>query len=107
MPFINVGDTELYYEQSGSGPRLLIISPSNTSLNEMKPYFFQAPKFKLASEFNCLFYDHRGMGKSGTPNISWPEPSMQVLASDALALIDAIGWTSCHVLGLSFGGSAP
>ena len=38
------------------------------------------------------------------PTDNWPEPSLQRLADDALALLDAMGWQSAHVLGLSFGG---
>ena len=102
MPTVRLENTELHYELSGTGPRLLILSPSNTALRDMKPYF--SSYSQLTSKFCCLFFDHRGTGASGMPNEQWPDPSMTVLANDTLAVLDAVGWESCHVLGLSFGG---
>jgi 3-oxoadipate enol-lactonase len=55
----------------------------------------------LAEEFEVLAYDQRGLGQSGVP--PWPY-AMKDFADDAAALLDAVGWHECLVLGISFGG---
>ena len=48
-----------------------------------------------------LSYDQRGLGRSSVP--PWPY-AMADFADDAAALLDAVGWGDCLVLGVSFGG---
>lgn len=103
MSTLRCGGVELSYELKGDPSalqRVLVLSPSNTAVREVKPYF--ASLFR--GERAILFFDHRGTGDSEKPHRTWGMPSMQVLAADALALLDALGWSSCHVVGLSFGG---
>ena len=48
-----------------------------------------------------LVHDQRGLGRTEIP----PGPySMRDYAADALALMDEVGWSSCRVIGVSFGG---
>ena len=48
-----------------------------------------------------LVHDQRGLGRTEIP----PGPySMRDYAADALALMDEVGWSSCVVIGVSFGG---
>lgn len=55
----------------------------------------------LASQFTCLSYDNRGIGRSQPPSANL---TVEEMASDALALMDAEGWQSAHVIGHSLGG---
>jgi 3-oxoadipate enol-lactonase len=55
----------------------------------------------LADNFEVLAYDQRGLGQSSVP--PWPY-AMADFANDAAALLDAVGWNDCLVLGISFGG---
>ena len=55
----------------------------------------------LAEHFEVLAYDQRGLGQSSVP--AWPY-AMADFADDAAALLDAVGWDDCGVLGISFGG---
>ena len=88
---------ELCYELRGNGPRLLVISGTGGDLRA-KPSVFDTP---LPERFSVLAYDQRGLGRSSCP----PGPySMADYADDAAALLDAVGWESCFVLGASFGG---
>ena len=97
MAYLNVGDLRLFYEQGGDGPRLLFISGSGGDLR-VKPNVFDSP---LARAFEVLTYDQRGLGRSDKP----PAPySMADYAADAIALMDALGWDQCPVIGVSFGG---
>ena len=97
MPFIDANGLELYYEMAGVGPRLLFISGTGGDLRK-PPKLTEGP---VANVFEVLAYDQRGLGQSEVP----PGPySMAQYADDAAALLDALDWDDCAVLGASFGG---
>ncbi len=97
MPTAEVGDISLYYEEGGNGERLLFISGTGSDLRR-KPSPFDWP---LISQFSLLAYDQRGLGQTSIPDGPY---SMEQYAHDAAGLLDAVGWDSCVVLGVSFGG---
>lgn len=96
MPTTRATGVEIYYERSGAGPQLLFINGSGATIDRMA-----ALLAGFGRSFDCLAYDNRGLGKSGP--IHEPYTTADC-AADALAVIDAVGWDSAHVLGLSFGG---
>ena len=97
MPFTQVRDIKVYFEMQGSGPRLLYFNGSGGDLRR-KPNIFDTP---LAEHFQILAHDQRGLGQTDRPDIPY---TMADYADDAAALLDAVGWDSCHILGISFGG---
>jgi 3-oxoadipate enol-lactonase len=97
MATAHLGAIELYYERAGSGERLLFISGTGGDLR-VKPNVFDGP---LAKGFDLVAYDQRGLGRSAKPDVPY---SMADYADDAAALLDAIGWPSARVVGVSFGG---
>lgn len=97
MPFITVNSIQLYYELSGKGPRLLYISGTGADLRN-KPNIFDSP---LADNFEILTFDQRGLGQSDRPDIPY---SMSDYADDVAALLQALKWECCNVVGVSFGG---
>ena len=97
MPFVRVGDLEVYYEQGGSGPRLLFISGTGGDLRR-RPSVFERP---IGPHFEILTYDQRGLGRTSKPDRDY---TMAEYAEDAIGLLDAVGWDRCHVMGVSFGG---
>ena len=56
---------------------------------------------KLKTDFRCVAYDHRGWGESDKPETGY---SIQELANDAEALIQALGLTRHVLIGHSMGG---
>lgn len=94
---IPIGDRTLHVVQRGSGdPLLLIQGMSGTHASWGEP-FLSALDPALAT----ISYDHRGIGRSDPA----AEPfSIVDLADDALALLDALGHASAHVMGISMGG---
>jgi pimeloyl-ACP methyl ester carboxylesterase len=97
MPSMGVAGTELYYERAGAGePMLLIQGMSATHLTWGRPFLDQ-----LEPHFDCVVYDHRGMGRSGRAEMPF---TVADLAADALGLLDALGIESAHVVGISMGG---
>jgi 3-oxoadipate enol-lactonase len=97
MTVIAVRDLQMYYERQGTGPRLLFISGTGGDLRR-KPTVFERP---IAEHFDLLAYDQRGLGQTSKPAQPY---TMANYADDAAALLDAVGWDRCHVIGVSFGG---
>jgi len=96
MATATVNGLDIYYEQWGSGPRLLYLQGSGASLattrNLIDPY---------AAAFHVAAHDQRGLGQTSIP----PGPyTMADYASDAAGLLDHLGWDTCRVVGFSFGG---
>lgn len=87
----------MYYEVAGQGPRLLYISGTGADLRN-KPNIFDSP---LVDHFEILAFDQRGLGQTDRPDITY---SMADYAKDAAALLNALNWDSCNLLGISFGG---
>ena len=97
MPTARVGDLQLSYERSGSGPPLLaIMGMSGTLLSWGEA--FMAP---LREHFDVIAYDHRGVGESSRMEAPFTTAE---LAADAVGLLDALEVESAHVLGISMGG---
>jgi 3-oxoadipate enol-lactonase len=97
MPWCDANGVSLYYELGGAGERLLCISGTGGDLRQ-QPRLTDGP---LGENFEVLAYDQRGLGQSSVP--PWPY-AMADFADDAAALLDAVGWNDCLVLGISFGG---
>lgn len=88
---------ELHYVRAGSGePLLLIQGMSATHLTWGRPFLSA-----LEQSFDCIAYDHRGMGLSGRAELPFTTAD---LAADALGLLDALEIERAHVLGISMGG---
>jgi 3-oxoadipate enol-lactonase len=97
MAFVELGDIRIYHEQRGAGPRLLVITGTNGDLRR-RPSILESP---LAQRFTLLAYNQRGLGQSSKPDRGY---SMADYAGDAAQLMEAVGWSSARVLGMSFGG---
>jgi 3-oxoadipate enol-lactonase len=92
------GDLDIYYENVGAGPRLLVFNGSGATIASSRALI----DF-LAASFEVLVHDQRGLGRTGLP--SPPNRfTMAAYAADAAALLDHVGWPSARVFGVSFGG---
>jgi 3-oxoadipate enol-lactonase len=92
-------DAELRFEhtlQQGS-PALLLINSLGTSLEMWDP---QAEE--LSNRYELVRYDSRGHGQSTVG--ARAEVSLEQLARDAIAVLDACGIARAHVCGVSLGG---
>ena len=101
MPIADANGISIHYELSGTGQpdgsnRLLCISGTGGDLRE-QPSMSDA----FADTFEVLAYDQRGLGQTEVPEGPY---TMAEYADDAAALIAAVGWDDCAVVGISFGG---
>jgi 3-oxoadipate enol-lactonase len=96
VPIVHVNGVDLYHELDGDGPDLLFLNGSGATLATSAPLID-----RLRKSFRVLAFDCRGLGRSGVVEAPY---AMADLASDALALLDHVGWATCPVFGVSFGG---
>jgi 3-oxoadipate enol-lactonase len=96
MSIFQVNGIDLYYEEAGSGPPLLLLNGvSNNTLGwaSLLPV--------LTDHFRVITFDARGAGRSSAP----PGPyTTRQLADDAAAVLNHVGAARSHVVGLSLGG---
>jgi len=96
VPTVHANGIDIYYEQRGSGPRLLFFNGSGATLELIGPMLDP-----FTARFDVVAHDQRGLGKTSIP----PGPyEMADYAADAAGLLDHVGWDSCRVVGTSFGG---
>jgi pimeloyl-ACP methyl ester carboxylesterase len=96
VPHINARELHLYYERRGSGPPLLFLNGSGATLATSGLLIDL-----FTGRFDVAAHDQRGLGRTSVP----PGPySMADYASDAAAVLDALGWETARVVGVSFGG---
>lgn len=95
LRFANNGGMRLHWQEAGSGTPLLLIMGHRYSSRMWYPVI---PA--LAQQHRVIWFDNRGTGYSGTGS----DFSVQDMAKDALAVMDAAGAESAHVYGVSLGG---
>lgn len=99
MPHAEAVDgTRLYYEVAGpaAAPPLLMIQGLGA---DSRGWIRQ--RRALSSRYRCILFDNRGVGRSDAP----PGPyDLEVMAADALSVLDDAGVASAHVMGASMGG---
>lgn len=98
MPFARVAGSRLYYRIDGEDtqPPLLLSNSLGTSLDMWDPQVST-----LATRFRVVRYDSRGHGRS---DVTRGPYSIEMLAGDALELLDALAIPRAHFCGLSMGG---
>ena len=98
MPFADLNDARIHYQLAGpeQAPVLMFSNSLGADLT-----MWDAQAAEMAKTFRVLRYDKRGHGQSSVP----PGPySIQVLARDALALVDFLHVDKIDFCGLSIGG---
>ena len=97
MPTARIGELDVYHEVAGEGPPVLFIGGTGGDLRT-KPNVLDGP---LARAFTVAAFDQRGLGRTTKPD---RPATMAEYGDDAAGLVDHLGWTRCHVVGVSFGG---
>ncbi len=97
MPKLVIGEADIYYEEAGQGPDLLLV-PGLSGLGAF--WTHQVEEFKR--DFRVITHDHRGAGQSTHSRIRY---SVEQMADDVLRLMDRLGIAAAHLVGHSTGGA--
>jgi 3-oxoadipate enol-lactonase len=99
MPFVSATDgTRIHYEVTGKpgATPVLMIQGLGASKNA-----WNLQRIAMATRFRIISFDNRGAGRSDKPT----EPfTLEQMAEDAIAVLDAAGIETAHVVGASMGG---
>jgi pimeloyl-ACP methyl ester carboxylesterase len=96
MPYLDRGDASIWWEEAGVGPPLLLVQGlgyPGDMWHRLVP--------SLAEHHRVLWFDNRGTGRTGVPAGPY---TVELMASDAIAVLDAAGVDAAHVMGASMGG---
>lgn len=93
---ITAGDVEIYTEQVGHGPDVLLIGGLGDTVES-----WQAQLDGLPDRYRLTAFDNRGAGRTSMPA---GRISVEVMADDAAGVLRALDIGSAHVAGFS-GGS--
>ena len=99
VPFVSALDgTRIHYEVTGRIGRtpVLMIQGLGASKNA-----WNLQRIAMATRFRIISFDNRGAGRSDKPT----EPfTLEQMADDAIAVLDAAGIETAHIVGASMGG---
>jgi pimeloyl-ACP methyl ester carboxylesterase len=95
VPFAEVNEASIYYQQHGAGDHLVFLHGAGG--NHLS-WWQQVGHF--AGDFRCTTYDARGWGRSTGDMAS----GRVALGADLVALLDHLGIERAHVVAQSMGG---
>jgi pimeloyl-ACP methyl ester carboxylesterase len=99
MPYVQVGDLDIYYELHGQagGDTLVLLNGALDTIESDWGKHLAA----FAGRYRVLAYDHRGHGRTSAS--STPFSSYDMLVGDLVALLDRLEITQAHFCGFSDG----
>ena len=100
MPTAHVNGISINYQIDGADTAKETIVLINGLADDLTSWGFQVPALVEAG-YRVVSFDNRGIGKSDRP--AGPYSSKQ-LAADAKALVDQLGISGFHLMGVSMGG---
>lgn len=100
MPTIQVNGISINYRIDGDESATDTIVLINGLADDLESWGFQVPALTAAG-FKVLSIDNRGIGLSERPAGPY---SSRMLADDAKAVVDHVGFTDFHLMGVSMGG---
>lgn len=95
MPNVKANDINMYYEIHGSGEPLVVIWGMGGEISTFVDYMDNLDK-----DYKLIFFDNRGTGRTDKPD---EEYSFEMMAEDAVGLLDKLDIKSAHILGISMG----
>lgn len=99
MPKVKVSDIQIYYEVKGEGFPLVMINGLGGNLDSWKNYHPLVEE--LSRKLKLVMFDNRGAGRT---DISEREYTIKLFADDTAGLMNALGISKAHILGISMGG---
>ncbi len=100
MPFAEVRDIRMYYEEAGAGEPLILLHGATGTL-EMHAAGWGGLAPALGERHRAIQVEHRGHGRTDNP-AGWL--SYEQVAEDVAAFLEALELAPAHVAGVSDGG---
>jgi 3-oxoadipate enol-lactonase len=98
VPSTPVNGIEIVYELEGDGDETIVLV--NGLADTLETWVFQMDAL-LGAGYRVLRFDNRGVGQSSKPAGPY---TTKLFAQDTKELVDALGITDFHLLGVSMGG---
>ena len=86
-----------YWSAGDTGEKVLFVMGFG-----MRGDIWQSQILDLKTDHQVAWFDNRGIGESETTR--QPFWTMKSFANDAIAVLNALEWSSCHLVGVSLGG---
>ena len=103
MPYAEINDIRLYYEEMGdpAGTPFVLMHAASSSIDD--PDFSWSEMMPLFSGagYRAIHIEHRGHGRTNNPA---GKITYEMIASDVCAFIEQLALGSCHIGGVSDGG---
>lgn len=96
MAMVKANGIEFYYEIHGDGPPLVLFEGLGYA-----SWMWYKQVSELSKHFKLIIIDNRGVGHSEKPDVEY---SISLLADDAYEILNILGVTKAHILGVSMGG---
>jgi pimeloyl-ACP methyl ester carboxylesterase len=97
VPIARINELGIYYEERGDGEPVLLIGGLGNDVGMLGGMIA-----RLVQGNRVVAFDNRGAGRSDKPDIPY---SIEMMAGDAVGLMDVLGIAQAHVVGISMGAS--
>lgn len=98
MPVERLNGIEINYQVEGEGDQTVLLI--NGLADDLSTWAYQTPAL-LEAGYRVVSFDNRGIGASSKPAGPY---STRLLAADAKAVVDHLGLSDFHLMGVSMGG---
>lgn len=99
MPYLQVNDLEMFYEQIGAGEPVVFLH----SAYSRGILAFSCQILDFQQHYTCYFPDFRGHGRTKCSSLEWSSPQ---LAADIIAWMERLPIEKAHFIAYSLGGNA-
>jgi pimeloyl-ACP methyl ester carboxylesterase len=100
MPYAEVNDIRMYYEEQGQGEPLVLMHGATGAIDfHLSGWGGLMPAF--AERYRAIHLEHRGHGRTNNPA---GKLSYEQIADDVAKFVEQLGLAPAHVAGVSDGG---
>ncbi len=99
MPYLEVNDIRLYYEEYGSGKPIIFLSGATGAIDYVENHWTNLTEL-FYKKYRVILIEHRGHGHTNNPR---PYISYELVADDICQFIHKMKISPVHICGLSDG----
>jgi pimeloyl-ACP methyl ester carboxylesterase len=100
VPYADVNDIRMYYEEMGSGVPFVLMHGASSSIDD--PIYSWSDLMPLfATKYRAIHVEHRAHGRTNNPA---GRLTYAMIAADVCAFIEQLGLAPAHIGGVSDGG---